>query len=232
MLNEKISKNMSFLFIASWMVMAFAAGLIALILQPDSFSMGYWLRIGWVEILIAIFFISSNWVFYRNKENAVVAISPSTEIITIIYCLGSFFVMLFFWTLEDNNEVKKIHLVIQIMALAVYLLLIIQIRLSSYHARVDMEGSDDGCKLPNYYVNTISVIEQSSSPEIQNELKKLREKMKYSLVNTEKIKHIKEYKDFTQELNDLLSQPEQMSSHNIQKLCVDIEKVIISMKGN
>lgn len=231
MSEKELSKNMSMLFKASWAVAALAVAMIAIVMKPDTFSFGYWLRICWIEVLTGLFFISANWLFSSKKESSAVAIAPVFGTVTVLYCIVSFSLMMFFWMYEGSNSISRFHLVIQIIALALYLLTAFMIRLSSLHAGADMKVSAEGCKLPNYYVNKISVIENSLSPELQKEMKKLREKMKYSLMNIEKIKHIPEYENLTYRLDSLLTKPNEISLDDVKGLYIDVEEIITLMKG-
>ena len=222
-------KNPLLLIFLSWLVSALAILGVAFAILPDTYVDGFWCRIAWTEILNMLFWVGSYGWFIENKNNTDMAITPAISFLTSVYCVLSFIFMLAFYKDESVNGFNKWHETIQIVLCAFYVLLIIRIKLAGHFADKDLVLSKDAYVSPLDLAQKIKCFEQDSQKELAKELKKLREKITYSLQNNNRIRTNEQYKKFAKELIGKINN-RHISVKDVQNYIVEIENLIYATK--
>ena len=230
-MNQKsVDANIKNLFFLSWLVVAIAIIAVAFVIMPTGGPIGFWLRVLWIEILNLLFCKGTEGWFTRYKSNSRTSILPLSDSLTLLYCLISFGLLIYFKQYEEYNSILKSHAITQIVALTLYFLISFRIQLAANYADTGLETADNALESPVFYANKLSLIEGDVNPLLKSDFKKLREKFRYSLLNNNKTRSHEEYKKLVREIEDMSQTPERITASKIKQLRKDLDKLIIILR--
>lgn len=217
-------RNVRSLLVWSWLVAALAIVGIAFVISPAGADTGFWGRVAWIEFLNLLFWFGNiNW-FSETTENTDMAITPAVNVIISTYCVLSFLLVIGFYSSEAEFGLSKAHLVIQIVMLAVCALLYLRLQMAAHFADKDLIISADAAVSPLELANEIKNVEDDFSVSVKKDLKTLREKITYSIQNTNKVRTTYEYRKFAADVMDHINRSD-FTSSNIKALLKDINTI-------
>ncbi len=212
-------KNPMFLLGLSWFVAALAIFIIAVVVRPDVYIDGFWWRVAWIEFLNVLFWFGNSGWFVGYKKNATIALTPAVNLITSVYCVVSFLLIVGFWSDEAASGIRKIHLVIQVVLFALWALLMLRFLLAAHFADSGLEISDNAAMAPANLAQKIKSAETDYTGPVAQEIKRLRERIEYSLQNTNVVRTNHDYVNM---VNDILTRLK-----NKKRTAQDVRKFII-----
>lgn len=222
-------KNTSFILLLSWLVSALAILGVGFVIQPSVYVNQFWYRVVWVEVLNLLFWWENSGWFTENKESTSTSFVPTISFFTSVYCIVSFILIVAFYEKEVVSRVDKIHLVMQILLFAAYSLFILRLQLSAHFADKDLSINTSAAISPMELGNQIKYVENDYSEDISKELKKLREKITYSLQNTNNIRMNNEYKNLVDSISSQISN-QNITLENVKKFIVSVETIRNNVK--
>ena len=217
-------KNPLLLIFLSWLVSALTIIGVAFVFSPDTYIDGFWYRVAWTEFLNILFWLGSSGWFVENKSNSGMAVTPATSFLTSVYCILSFVLMLVFYEEESIYGINKWHETIQIVLFGFYMLLMIRMQLVVHFADKDLVLSKDACMSPLDLAQKIRIFEKESSKDVARELKRLREKITYSLQDNNLIRTNEKYKKIVKNLTSKIEN-KHISIKEISEFIVMVENL-------
>ncbi len=216
-----MKKNTSLMIlILSWAITAVAILAIAFIIAPESGETNsFWYRVIWTECLAVIFwFGASGW--FNIQSSSRVPILPSISVLFTLISLISFILMLIDYLYRDTEGFSKYHIAMQIGLFAFGCLVFLGINLANNYAKQDIDIQKDAAKPPAELVDYLMNIEklillnagQDKADILIKNIKKLREKIKYTLLDTSKTRTNPEYKVFEDDIIALVNSSEEIFS--------------------
>ena len=222
-------KNPLMLVFLSWLVAALTILGVAFVISPDTYIGGFWGRVAWTGILNALFWIGGSGWFVDEKENSRMAITPVTSFLTSLYCVISFVLMLAFYHDESVYGLNNAHVVIQIVLLGVYAVLALRLQLAVHFADKDLIISQTAAISPQDLCQKIKNTEKTCAKDVAKELKKLREKIMYSLQDNNRVRTNEQYKKLVKDLTAKINE-KRISGKEISDFVVTVEDLAHAIK--
>ena len=213
-------KTFQYSIAAGWLVTTLAAALVATILVPEeSRSVYFWHRVCWTEFLIFLFWCSTGlYLLASGKTKDHVTrfggIAPTISIVTAIYVVLSFAVMMIHSFVPETDAGNRIHLIAQIVLLAVAALCLVFLSMARAGATAGLDFDKSNAMTPRQLHDLLALHESSLPVEgesvrgLKASIKQLREALLYSLNESESLAQSTEY---------------QSVSNKVQELCDSIE---------
>lgn len=218
-------KNPLLLVFLSWLVSALTIIGIALVISPDSYVDGFWYRVAWTEFLNVLFWLGNSGWFIENKNNSGMAVTPAINFFTSLYCIISFVLMLAFYEEESLYGMNKAHEIIQIIMFGVYALMMIRLQLAVHFADKDLLVSEKASISPLDLGQKIKKFENNCPKDVAKELKRLREKITYSLQNNNRIRTNEKYEKFVKNITNKIEN-NHISMKDIKDFMLTIDDLI------
>ena len=217
----KIKSTLSILFL-SYLVSALAILGIAFVICPDTYISGFWYRVLWTEILNILFWYGCSGWFKQSLEQNRFALVPVNSMLTFVYCAISLILVFSFYQTEKLNGLNDWHMILQIVIFAIYGLLLLRLQLAGHFADKDLVIQPDADISPLDLAHRIKIRESDYPKNVCVALKQLREKIAYSLQNTNKIRTNPEYKELVKSINDKLDK-RKMTTDIVKQLNSQVE---------
>lgn len=199
----KKNKVFTLLFL-SWLVVALAIFGIAAVLAPDVNSAGFWWRVMWTQVLNLVFWGGSIGWFTEDNDSTSMGVTPAVSLVSSVYVAISFLVMVLFYSSEVAGGISDAHLIIQIVAFVVAALIILRLGVAVHFTNKDLVIQKDAAISTLDLAQKIKSVEVDAAKTVAVELKRLREKVVYSLQNNNRLRSSKAYKDFVENVLDVI----------------------------
>lgn len=216
---------------AGWIITSLAIFFIAsLIIPQESRSSYFWLRVIWTEMLCLLFWGSS--AFYiivsaaqKDSVSRFGGIAPTISIVTAIYAIISFSVMVGHSFVPESDGASRWHLIIQIFVFAVAALLVVFLSISRAAATSGLGFDKTKASTPKELHDLIAARESSLHGSATNELrvgiKKLRESLLYSLNESASLAELPDYQNLCRQIESLcdsIAEPMDSGGNQIDRL--------------
>jgi len=212
-------------------VIFFATISVAILIFPDSVTtLSFWLNISWLLILVFLNWAASTLIFFfaqGDEKSPLMGALPSINIIVFIYSLMSASILVFSWFISDFGVLPNWHLVLQIIAFALTLLLVlftlIAVKGASTPSKPD--GLLDKEDLL-YKIDIIMDITKKEGPDIAKLFKDTHEIIKYSLPHLSKLRSVDTYINLCTIVENLeadLSANDNETSLNLEKVAAELK---------
>lgn len=227
----KQGKIFKYSIIAGWFITALAIFLIAsLIIPQESRSSYFWLRVIWTEMLCLLFWGSSAFhIIVSSAQKDSVArfggIAPTISIVTAVYAIISFSVMIGHSFVSENDAASRWHLIIQIFVFAIAALLVVFLSISRAAATNGLGFDKTKSSTPKELHDLIAACESSlrgsETKELRAGTKQLRESLLYSLNESASLAELPDYQNLCREIETLcnsIDEPMGSSVNHIDRL--------------
>lgn len=183
--------QLKFLAISSALIIFFG-----FIFVPNDLNLRYFLLFGWILVLNFLFWHSGFLSYDKSGRDG---ISPAHSMAVSLFCVASFIISIAHYLVGDYN---KFFFSIQAILIAVILLLTNTLNFASSFAKVGDKNVSSPDELHKIILTLENRLKNDSAPKEQIEaLKKLREKIKYSLNSSMTTKAC--YKELVDNVNAL-----------------------------
>lgn len=215
---------------AGWTITALAIFLIAsLIIPQESRSSYFWLRVIWTEILCLLFWGSTAFYIIVSAQKDSVfrfgGIAPTISIVTAVYAIISFSVMVGNSFVSESDGTSRWHLIIQIFVFAVAALLIVFLSISRAAATSGLGFDKTKASTPKELYDLIAACESllhgSATNELRAVIKQLRESLLYSLNESASLAELPGYQNLCREIEflcDSIAEPMNSGGNQIDRL--------------
>lgn len=206
------AKAFKYSIFAGWIITALAIFLIAsLIIPQESRSSYFWLRVIWTEMLGLLFWGSSAFCIFvsavqKDSVSRFGGIAPTISIVTAIYAIISFSVMVGHSFVSESDGDSQWHLIIQIFVFSVAALLVVFLSISRAAATSGLGFDKTKASTPKDLHDLIAACESSlhgsATHELRAVIKQLRESL-YSLNESSTLAELPYYQNLCREIEFL-----------------------------
>ena len=211
----------TFSILIGWAITALVVFLVSAILLPEeSRSIYFWQRVWWTEFLVSIFWSSVGIYLFtsvkaQDREIRFGGISTTIFILTAIYSILTFAVMILHAYLFESDLGNRIHLVLQIILFAVLVLCIVFLSIARGGATTGLNFDKTKAHSPKN-LNDLLAFQEST----------VHGRYESSGELVEAIKRLREFLNFSFNVSNSLSESEdyQSLSHDIETFCESIGK--------
>jgi hypothetical protein len=216
----KIKNAFHFLLI-SWLISIVAIfGVSFALVHTVDDSQAFWYRVFWTAALNTIFWFGASGWF--NIKSAGIAIVPSLSFVIGLTCLFSFGLMLFAAFQPTFLNIQHYHIAAQIVLFALSALISTGLQVAGHYAATDTVLPPNAAKSPLVLCDTLELLERSLSAhtsatdtKLAQNLKSLREKIRYSLQDSPKTRVNPEYVSFVGSVESLCATTESTVSSGL-----------------
>lgn len=198
-----------------WLLSALVVGWIALLLVPDTNRTArFWSLLGWTQVLIFIAWAGTAFSLFlpdkgRDHVTRLGAIAPSLAWTAITYAGSSFVVLLIYVLLPVTGMGNRVHLVVQIVLLALAGMRVVVLMIARAGATAGLVFDTQAASTPRQ-LHDLLVSFESDMPRdltgahvLRARLKRLREFLLYSLSETESLGRSETYQSLSRDIGAL-----------------------------
>jgi len=234
------TKNDFHFLLISWLISTAAIfGASFAFLHTVNDSQVFWYRVFWTAALNTIFWFGARGWF--NIKTMRMVIVPSLSLVIGLTCFLSFVVMLLFALYPGFINIQHYHIAAQIILFTLSALVAVGLQVAVHYAVADTELPPNAAKSPFVLCDSLELLERSiSSPtsvvdlNLAQNLKSLREKIRYSLQDSPKTRANSEYASFVGSVESLCTTTESTVSSgspvDISELNAAIRKLITQVQ--
>lgn len=182
-----------------WLSIAIGIGIIIFLVDYSN-NFIFWGRFLWIEFLIVLVFSGLSGyllsVFSKLNQNAIIG---GVSLSIFIYAFCSFILVLIFWIFSQSDSVNKWHIILQILLILGLIFILAGLNISKTMA--SEQNLKTGIKTPDSFAIFCLLFKviYKTNKQAQN-LKILRENIKYSINLNANLENIDEYKNLISEI--------------------------------
>ena len=171
---------------------------VAVLIFPEKVTtVSFWSNISWLLILVFLNWAASTLIFFfaqGDEDSPLMGALPGINIIVFIYSLISASLLIFSWGISDFGVLPNWHLVLQIIAFSLTLLIVLfsLIAVKGASPPRKPEGLLDKKDLL-YKFEIIVDFAQKEGPDIAKLFKDTHEIIKYSMPHLSKLRSVESY---------------------------------------
>lgn len=224
-------KTLRYSLISGWFIVGLAIILVGTLLIPENERSDYfWLKVFWTQVLNLLFWASMTFYIFvsidqKDSVTRFGAITPSMTIVTALYAVISFLVMVTHAFIPQIRFANRVHLIIQIIlfvivALSVVFLLASRVTGTSGHG-FDRTNTLSPKDLHDLLAAHESLLHNSAAQILKERIKQLRETQIYSLHECASLAERSDYHELarkTEELCKSILELSSMSGNQEEKL--------------
>jgi hypothetical protein len=174
-----------------WLIVVAAIGAIAMLIVPiEARTVGFWIRLGWTEILASL--VAASWLFFiaisslnGDAKTRYGGIAPMMSIAVSAYALLSVSAMLAHAILPASDVSNRVHLGAQIVLLAGFGLLFVLLQGSRIGATIGTVFDTSLARSPEELRALLLACESSMTAQLarnlQPPLRRLRDTLQHSI---------------------------------------------------
>ena len=199
--------------LSGWLITALAIVLVAPLFVAEEYRSDYfWYRVLWTEVLCLLFWVSASFYFLvssaqKDSVTRFGGIAPTVSIVTAVYALLSFSVMVIHAFLYASDTTNRIHWILQITFLAVAALSVVFLSVAREAATSRLAFDNAKAHSPKELHDLLAVQETSlrspASHELRASIKQLREALVYSLNESASLAERPDYQELCRGIETL-----------------------------
>ena len=192
--------------LSGWLITALAIVLVAPLFVAEEYRSDYfWYRVLWTEVLCLLLWVSVSFYFLvssiqKDSVTRFGGIVPTVSIVTVVYALLSFSVMMIHAFLATDDTTNRIHWILQITFLTIATLSIVFLSVAREAATSGLRFGNVKAHSPKELHDLLVVQETSlrtpTSHELRASIKQLREALVYSLNESASLAELPDYQEF------------------------------------
>jgi len=210
--------------LSGWFITALAIVLVAPLFVAEEYRSDYfWYRVLWAEVLCLLFWLSASFYFLissaqKDSVSRFGGIAPTVLIVTAVYALLSFSVMVIHAFLSGSDTANHIHWILQVIFFAVAALSVVFLSVAREAATSGLAFDKAKAHSPKELHDLLAVQETSLRGPVTHELrgiiKQLREGLVYSMNESASLAELPDYQELCREIEILCESVARLPSAN------------------